>query len=191
MAAKVSKTTSEGSQAAFGCNVERGTVVVCHTKTYSGEDGWRAVFKMKGSGVRKFGAVRKTISETVVMLMERLYKIVSVQERTFVLSMAKKADMGRSNSTGSQPTPACTSEGSQPTPARKCVQFVHQIYGLFRDGKEMSALFEEERVFFDEVGPAVPALPAVAFVPAMPVVPFFACCACGACRGCCCVCCKL
>ena len=126
-------------------------------------DGWKALitFTLNGRVTRLFGAWRSTIVEAVdSMIQKHSHRIRQTEARRLLDAAAamqarRTANLGTSGS-GSQPRsasePASLTDtilgppSWAPIQARRretCVQYVHQMYGLFGDDKPMSDLFSD------------------------------------------------
>ena len=88
---------------------------------------WRPVLRVIGER-RCFGTRQKSAVESTRNLLSRISDRMSDAERDRLL-IAVQAVHGPST------------HGSQPS-SPPCVSIIHQIYGVFRDGKQMSRLFE-------------------------------------------------
>ena len=136
------------------------------SKAVSRQDlhGYRAVFCYTGNGAdgtRKFGSCRATVYEATMQMVCRLGDLLSPGEQQRICSSVKVMQMGpnlgwgpqahakRGLRAGSQP-PAkrAKRDGTTPGPVvaesfSENVAYVHQIYGIYKDGKPKSDLFEE------------------------------------------------
>ena len=88
---------------------------------------WRAVLRVVGDKDRKFGSYSEDPVVTAENLLESMGFRVGMDEQDRVLKIVKDLC-------------GTTSHGSQPSKS-PCVAIIHQIYGLFRDGKAMPKLF--------------------------------------------------
>jgi len=98
---------------------------------------WRAVLRVVGDKDRKFGTYSEDPVVTAKNLLESMGFRVGIDERDRVLKVVKDLC-------------GTTSHGSQPS-NRPCVAIIHQIYGLFRDGKAMPKLFETSQMRWRQV----------------------------------------
>ena len=129
------------------------TLTVTVAKNSLKQKGWRAVMNIDGVDKRSFGCWRQTIVEAVDQLLSTLSERVSQVEGARLRRMAgdmQTRRMSRQHATGtcgSQPT---GSYGSQPS-CNNPVAYIHQMYGLFRDGAEMSSLFQDSQRRWQQV----------------------------------------
>ena len=94
---------------------------------------YRAYVRVAGEGDRTFGTIHQYAYQTAMNVLNRFPERIQDTERTRVLDIVEQF-YGRSPD-GSQPR-------NQPaTP----VATVHQIYGMYRDGKRMPLLFENSQ----------------------------------------------
>ena len=98
---------------------------------------WRAVLRVVGDKDRKFGTYSEDPVVTAKNLLESMGFRVGIDEQDRVLKIVKDLC-------------GTTSHGSQPS-NRPCVAIIHQIYGLFRDGKAMPKLFETSQMRWRQV----------------------------------------
>ncbi len=139
---------------------QNGLLRICHCRTYAGTMGWKAVFSSPSLKARMFGVARDTVSQTVSLLLDKLAGRLPADEPERILRLARGMDQQAAlrrvvgSHLGSQPTESGILENgsqpteagilqnpSQPTESASPVRWVHQIYGLFRDGKDMPDLF--------------------------------------------------
>ena len=114
------------------------TIAVYAAKTRQGTKGWRAYL---GGQKRFFGTTKETKTQTVTALMDRHSKMFSVDERERVRRFILAHEGRVCGDRGSQPT-STTPAASD---AHRNVEYVHQIYGCFRDGKPMPDLFRKSQ----------------------------------------------
>jgi len=93
----------------------------------------RAVFRVTGDPVRKYGTNHQDAFQTAKDLLDRFPERIENMEKNRVLEIVKEVY-------------GTTGHGSQPrfVPPRP-VATIHQIYGLFRDGKAMPRLFQNSQ----------------------------------------------
>ena len=92
-------------------------------KTFS-----RVNVRVTGEGTRYWGTRNLDAVESARNLLSRISDRISAAELKRVLEVVQDA-------------PGSSTRGSQPS-SSPCVSIIHQIYGVFRDGKPMSRLFE-------------------------------------------------
>ena len=135
-----------------------GAIRVSKTKW---KEGFRATFTYTGHSTthRKFGAVKPTAHDAAMVMVtamedkcaagekERVTRALKVQfmgpTPNAMMTISKDSEDGQ----GSQPIP--THDGTTPGPATcetcgELIAFVHQVYGLYGDGKPKSPLFRGE-----------------------------------------------
>ena len=149
---------SQPSQSAF--------LTVTHAKDWAGNKGWKAVMRIQDTKKRVFGAWRPTIVDAAKALVQnhahridqtearRIEKVVSsMQARRSGYICSRPCGSPHISVAGSEPSqsPAVSPAPSQVSRKGNAVHFVHQIYGLFGDGKPMSALFQESHRRWSDV----------------------------------------
>jgi hypothetical protein len=107
------------------------------TKAKHGRAVWRAVLRVVGDKQRKFGTHSEDPVVTAKNLLESMGFLVANDEQDRVVKIVKDLC-------------GTTSHGSQPSNS-PCVAIIHQIYGLFRDGKGMPKLFETSQMRWRQV----------------------------------------
>lgn len=132
-----------------------GTLYVYTAKMWGGRRAWRAVLAAPFG--RVYGTARKTVVETVENLLERVAAKLVPGEHARMVGLALQqfgATEEQSSKTTSLQRVCSTSDlagtctappGLSPRRPSANVTMVHQIYGLFRDGKPMSPLFCESK----------------------------------------------
>jgi len=118
---------------------ENGQISVGPATTRLNTSGWRAVLKINGQDKRIFGNSLKTKLASTVALMDRMAGLFSVDEMDRVRKLLLTHEASGQKPCGSQPTKEGTALSQHKS--NKNVRRVHQMYGLFRDGKPMSDLF--------------------------------------------------
>ena len=133
--------------------------------------GWKALitFTFNGRATRLFGASKSTIVEAVdSMIQKHSHRIRQTEARRLLDAAAamqarRTANLGTSASgsqprSASEPTSLTDTILGRPSWARiqahrreTCVQYVHQMYGLFGDDKPMSDLFLTSQRMWSEV----------------------------------------
>ena len=114
---------------------------------------WRGVVRVDGEAHRYFGCARPTLHAATEQVLQRFFSdTVAVDEVARVLSAV---DSMAGRSAGSQPSalvpmapvPTCAPRGPGTSMDidDPCVAWVHQIYGVFRDGKAMPPLFQRSQ----------------------------------------------
>ena len=88
----------------------------------------RANVRVTGEGTRYWGTRNLDAVESARNLLSRISDRISAAELKRVLEVVQDA-------------PGSSTRGSQPS-SSPCVSIIHQIYGVFRDGKPMPRLFE-------------------------------------------------
>ena len=132
-------------------------LTVTHAKTWKADDCWRAVVSVCGQE-REFGKCRPSIIEAVKSFMDDRGNRIPKSERSMLMQHATAMQLRR-GSPGPQPSSVASGQMlvQSPAPDTQCtlqrsgVQFVHQIYGLFGDGKPMNALFEDSQRCWQKV----------------------------------------
>jgi len=115
-----------------------GTISVSKTSTRLGKAGWRSVLAVDGSKQRLFGCTKDTVAESVHLLLQRVSDQLSSDEEARVRQVALGFQApGLSANT----LDCCPQSDPLSQDVQRNVAFVHQIYGVFRDGKPMSTLF--------------------------------------------------
>ena len=106
-----------------------------------GQQGWRAyvLYYEDPSNKRIFGTWRPDRLAAVNKLLAKLEDDLTAAEISRVRLIAGKPAVKK----GSKEQGASSKVGSQPSDGELCVPFVHQIYGIYRDGKPMPSLFVE------------------------------------------------
>ena len=145
----------EGSQP-----TESGTLSIVHSHNHAGDDGYRCFLKYTDSADRKYGAVRLTLLDTLTVFLEKSLSDMLlpgeeariralVQGREQLASKPNRwANVGSQSSGAKRGSSSVSKDGVTPGDGL-CeitdyqVQWYHQIYGLYRDNKEMSQLFQE------------------------------------------------
>jgi hypothetical protein len=139
-------------------------LTVHHAKSQHKEcqrDGWKCALTYQESRKTKrkryCGTWRHSIVNTVENLLSRLSHRIAGTETSRLLTLAAAMQARRTRNlitvdSGSQPSLGRPSLALTPARARETsVHCVHQIYGLFRDGKPMSDLFEDSHRKWSEV----------------------------------------
>ena len=125
-------------------------LTVTRTQSWKGLPGWRAAIYL-GEDDRCFGTWRPTIVETVQALVDSQSHRIDAFEQERLLKHSHDMQTRRQYEAPSQDVkPSGTPADTQGTPPTHVldhspddpVKIVHQIYGLFGDGKPMSALFQ-------------------------------------------------
>ena len=132
-------------------------LTVTHARRWQGDDGWKAVVRVCGQE-REFGKCRPSIIEAVKSFMDDRGHRIPMSERSMLMQQATAMQLRR-GSPGPQPSSVASGQVlvQSPAPDTQCtlqrsgVQFVHQIYGLFGDGKPMNALFEDSQMCWQKV----------------------------------------
>ena len=102
--------------------------------------GWRAVFSQKGNSQnRKFGTPRQSIYDTVNLLTQNLQAQLATGEIERLLKLARDEDCGITS------TQQTSQASTNLIGLSANVAMIHQIYGLYRDGKPMPPLFCESK----------------------------------------------
>ena len=102
--------------------------------------GWRAVFSQKGNSIaRKFGTSRQSIHDTVNLLTQNLQVQLATGEIERLLKLARDEDCGITS------TQQTSQASTNLIGLSANVAMIHQIYGLYRDGKPMPPLFCESK----------------------------------------------
>ena len=111
-----------------------GKICIYPAQKKGGAVGWRAVLSLPQKGKkRSHGTTKATMTDTVTALMNKFSSLFGAEERSRVLQGVMHHEALRCRGVGSQPIGSSTG---------RLVRHVHQMYGLFRDGKPMSPLFE-------------------------------------------------
>ena len=114
-----------------------GRICVYPSKKNSGAEGWRAVLTRANKGKeRSYGTTMATMTETVTALIEKFSSLIGADDRSQVLHTVMQHEARNLQGEGSQPIVSSTG---------RLVRYIHQIYGLFRDGKPMPPLFETSK----------------------------------------------
>ena len=169
--------TSRGSQ-------PNGDGTIAVNVNHNGDQSatsWRASFVERGRGTRIFGVCRPTVCDTVRLLLGKIAAKLARGERQRVLELALRHDL----QPGSQPTGIHGSSSGPPIQAPASgqgsrnqglggaqlglsannvpelsannapVAFIHQIYGLYRDGKPMNARFVESQRRWEQLAVSI------------------------------------
>ena len=128
-------------------------LTVVHKQNWKSKDGWRGVIRVDGESDRYFGTWRSSISEAARALLQTHSHRISATEQEQLLKRVAGMQMRRTAWAPAYPTSvqaAAPSQGgdeaayvapSQGTCRNNGIKFVHQIYGIFKDGKPMPTLF--------------------------------------------------
>ena len=135
-----------------------GTIRVIKTKW---KEGFRATFTYNGHSYnRKYGGAKPTPHEAAMSLLTSLEDKCAAGEKERITQALNVQLMGPSTNgmmtiskdsecdQGSQPVPKHDGATPGPSTCEACedlIAFVHQVYGLYGDGKPKSPLFEESR----------------------------------------------
>ena len=120
-----------------------GTIAVYRGKKKGGADGWRCVLNRPGKNQKRlYGCMLDTITATVSALMDKYPDWFGTQTRATVLQKVMQFEARNRKGDGSQPIRSSTSGP---------VRYVHQMYGLFRDDKPMSDLFQRSKAAWQQV----------------------------------------
>ena len=123
--------------------------------------GWRAVISLGGPD-RRWGPVRTTVMEAVTAILDTInHKITACERERLVknvlaMQTRRAATLSRP-SDGSQPSSSNQVDAVAPSQVhpvlqdRGGVRFIHQIYGVLRDDKAMSPLYESSQRQWQEV----------------------------------------
>ena len=133
----------------------KAVLTVTKAQGFKGKPGWRAVISLHGCKKRIFGTWNESFVEAVRALLETQGHKVSTSEQDRLLKLAQDMETRRTAASitnaanpGVVSTPALSQAPvdahatSQEHGQQTAVKVVHQIYGLFGDGKPMSNLFE-------------------------------------------------
>ena len=135
-----------------------GTIRVSKTKW---KEGFRATFTYNGHSYhRNYGGAKPTPHEAAMSLLTSLEDKCAAGEKERITQALKVQLMGPTPNAmmtiskdsecdqGSQPVPKHDGTTPGPSTCETCedlIAFVHQVYGLYGDGKPKSSLFEESR----------------------------------------------
>ena len=117
----------------------------------SGRSGWRAVMSMRdnsnGAVERAYGTWRLTIVDAVDVLLQRFVMRIKATDMTRIQNAAADMQTRRAGNlptrgSGSQPSRGVDIFPTQTPCSGEPVSCVHQIYGLFGDGQQMSSMFQ-------------------------------------------------
>ena len=137
-----------------------GVVKLVTAKSKTGQAGWRSYLQYYNdpAKTRVFGTWRETRLSAVNNLLAKFQADLTASEMSRVRRISgmpavrmKPRGKSASSRVGSQPCVETTQvvdtqdEMDGKELEKPCVPFVHQIYGLFRDGKPMSDLFVESQ----------------------------------------------
>ena len=125
--------------------------------------GWRATLSSPMFKTRKFGNRRETITEAVEDFLTRLpglfvessMNVLRQQAQALQVRMGRQLPSGGGHPMHPNVLPVAVSQApaktsrqaatEAPSLHRRSVQYVHQIYGIFGDGKPMSSRFASSR----------------------------------------------
>ena len=130
---------------------DKGVLTVTRRTNEAGKKGWRAVINDKDADARFFGCWRPTIVEAVSSHLRNVAHRVDQSEQDRILTVAVDMQTRRSGSLhqndcvelSPQAQLVSASPLMQGLPQRNGVRIIHQVYGVFGDGKCMSALFQQ------------------------------------------------
>ena len=134
---------------------DTGTIRISKGVSRTGAQGYRAVFSYTDhADHRKFGAVRPTAYEATLQLLTRFEKLWAPEEQERIAKAVKVEQMGPQKEVASEPKmkpgskPNLKRDGATLAPApcegfEDNVAFVHQIFGVFKDGKPKPDVFKE------------------------------------------------
>ena len=110
----------------------------------SGLPAWKAVLREDASSLRHFGVSRSSMVETVHLLLEKVAHRFSKKEVDRIGHAVANMQVMEITTARHDKCFEAQPDGSQPSTKMPigCVSHVHQIYGLFRDDKPMSPLFQ-------------------------------------------------
>ena len=151
-----------------GRRVEAKAVLsATQSKGFNGKPGWRAVIRIHGVKQRIFGSWRESFVESVRACLHTYGHRVSASEQYRLLTLAPDLQARRTAALSQAPvdvsTPGEVSTAalsqapvdahapSQGHGRQNAVRLVHQVYGIFRDDKPMSVLFEASHKQWKEV----------------------------------------
>ena len=124
-----------------GCEKLTHGILTISSSVRGAEKKWRAVLRVVGEQGRYFGTRRSSAVESTEELLDRVSARMSDEERSRILAVV--LDFHERGSFSA----ACPERirGSQPSKiagSSECVSLIHQMFGIFRDDKPMSRLFE-------------------------------------------------
>ena len=128
----------------------KGVLTVTRNTNSAGKLGWKAVINDKDADTRFFGCWRPTIVGAVSSHLRSVAHRVDQSEQDRIFTVAEDMQTRRSRSLDQndcvelspQAQLVSASPLRQVLPQRNGVRIIHQVYGVFGDGKCMSALFQ-------------------------------------------------
>ena len=139
-----------------------GILKLSYTSRPNGK-GWRCVFTYSDAArTRVFGTVKDTPWETVHAFLQRTDIKTAANENRNILEQVKYLDIEKLVAQASrssqrqedqQPAPrtGCTPPPPCPVSEKRRVSHIHNIYGLYRDDKQMSELFRDNHARWKHV----------------------------------------
>ena len=129
-----------------GLNTTNGFLSMTRAKYKKGsmnkaEYRWRAVLRVVGEAKREYGTMDKDPIVTARHLLERMAVRITTVEKDRVLAIVQDLCGTRSHDSRHRQGPS--------------VAFIHQIYGVFRDGRSMPNLFENSQTRWRQVAKQV------------------------------------
>ena len=117
---------------------------------YRGQRMWKAVVRVAGEDTRYFGVLKRTMLESAEQVFgrdafaDRLLKAELDRVRSSVAALQQRHAGSQPSALASEPSSTVVTTSAKQGEDR-CVAYIHQIYGVYRDNKPMPELFERSQ----------------------------------------------